>query len=54
MREIVRNGVLEKTINNGVLEKNENSDENVIFKARNGKEKKNISWADIARTQVEH
>ena len=54
LQERVRNGVLEKIIENGVLEKNEICDENVIFKARNGKEKNNIPWADIVRTQVEH
>ena len=50
----VGNGVSEKIINNGVLEKNEISDEKMIFEARNRKEKKNISWADIVHTQVEH
>ena len=50
----VGNGVSEKVINNGVLEKNKISDEKMIFEARNRKEKKNISWADIVRTQVEH
>ena len=50
----VGNGVSEKIISNGVLEKNEIGDEKMIFEARNRKEKKKISWADIVRTEVEH
>ena len=53
-QERVGNGVSEKIISNGVLEKNEIGDEKMVFEARNRKEKKKTSWADIVRTQVEH
>ena len=53
-KERAGNGVLEKIIANGVLEKTKICDENAFLKAQNGKEKNNISWADIVRTQVKH
>ena len=34
----------QERVGNGVLEKNEICDEKVIFKAQNGKEKKNIGY----------